>query len=60
MIFPNEPDSFVCTQLNGFEYCYRTLIDLFDITHLFAHGEDIKELQLKFNNSVQQYLFIYT
>ena len=28
-------ESFVCTQLKGFKYFYRTLIILFDITNLF-------------------------
>ena len=28
----------VSTQLNGFSYCYLTLIILFNITHSFAHS----------------------
>ena len=28
-----------CTQINGFNYCYLTLIILFDINHLFAESE---------------------
>ena len=29
------------TQLNGFNYCYLTLIILFNINHLFVHSEEI-------------------
>ena len=29
-------NSFVCTQLNGFKYCYVTLTIWFNISHLFA------------------------
>ena len=29
----------VSTQLNGFNYCYQTLIILFNINHLLAHNE---------------------
>ena len=29
----------VSTQLNGFKYCYLTLIILFHINNLFAHSE---------------------
>ena len=37
----------VCIQLNGFKYCYRTLITLFNINHLFVYS----------NNSIQHYSF---
>ena len=33
-----EYQSFVCTQLNSFKYCYVTLIILFNINHLLAHS----------------------
>ena len=32
----NHNNSFICTWLNGFKYCYLTLIILFNITHSFA------------------------
>ena len=31
--------SFVHTHLNGFKYCYQTLIIQFDINYLFAHSQ---------------------
>ena len=34
---------FVCTHLNGFKYCYLTLIIQFDINHLYTN---IKWLQI--------------
>ena len=37
---------FFCTQLNGFKYCYLTLIILFDITHLFAHSEVVASIAI--------------
>ena len=30
--------SFVCTQLNGFKYCYVSLTIQLIISHLFAHS----------------------
>ena len=36
----------VCTQLNGFKYCYKTLIILFDIDHLFAHIEMVPTIAI--------------
>ena len=30
--------SFVCTQLNGFKYCYFTFISLFNTNQLLAHS----------------------
>ena len=34
--FLNEPELYFWIQLNGFKYCYLTLIILFNITHSFA------------------------
>ena len=34
----------VSTQLNGFNYCYLTLIILFIINHLFADSEVITNI----------------
>ena len=36
--------SFVCTQLNGFEYFYLTVIISFDINHLFAYSEVVSSI----------------
>ena len=36
-IFKWAKDHFVCTQLNGFKYCYVTLTIKFNISYLFAH-----------------------
>ena len=44
----------VYTQLNGFKYCYLTLIILFNIDHLFAYSEVAK------NNAIQHYSHICT
>ena len=34
----------VSTQLNGFNYCYLTLIIQFNINHLFAHSEMVRSI----------------
>ena len=34
----------VCTQLNGFKYCYLTLIILLNINDLFAHSEMVSRI----------------
>ena len=39
-------ESFVCTQVNGFNYCCLTLIILFNITHLFTHGEAVTSIAI--------------
>ena len=36
-IFWHTSNAIVSTQLNGFKYCYLTLIILFNINHLFAY-----------------------
>ena len=36
----------VSTQLNDFNYCYLTLIILFNINHLFAHSEVVKNIAM--------------
>ena len=33
--------------LNGFNYCYLTLIILFDINHFFAHSEVVTSIAIK-------------
>ena len=35
-IYLDNSIAIVSTQFNGFDYCYLTLIDLFNIIHLFA------------------------
>ena len=34
----------VCTQLNGFKYCYITPIILFTINHLFAYHDTVSSI----------------
>ena len=34
------------TQLNGFNYCYLTLIILFNINHLFAYSEVVSSIAI--------------
>ena len=36
----------IFTQLDGFNYCYRTLIILYNINHLFAHSEVITSIDI--------------
>ena len=36
----------VSTQLNGFNYCYLTLIILFNINHLFAHIKVVSSIAI--------------
>ena len=44
-------NSFVCTQLNGFKYCYPTHTILFNINHLFLHTvESSKGFQVSLSN----------
>ena len=38
--------SFVCTRLNSFKYFYVTLSIQFNISHLFAHSQMIKQFYL--------------
>ena len=40
-MFLHTSVAIVSTQLNGFNYCYLTLIILFHIDNLFAHSEVI-------------------
>ena len=35
------------TQLDGFNYCYLTLIILFNIDHLFADSEVVTSIAVK-------------
>ena len=49
----SNTNNFICTQLNGFEYCYFTLAILFNILHL----RTVKYFQVLLcntNNSIQQ------
>ena len=32
--------------LNGFNYCYQTLVILFDINHLFAYSEMVSSIPI--------------
>ena len=42
----NHNIAIVSTQLNGFNYCYITLIILFNIHHLFAHSEVVTSIAI--------------
>ena len=35
-VFLSNSNGFICTQLNGFKYCYLTLVILFNIINSFA------------------------
>ena len=52
-------NAFVSTQLNGFSYCYLTLIISFMINHLFADSKVITSIAIN-TNSIQHYSLICT
>ena len=37
----------ISTQLNGFNYCYLTLIIIFNINHLFADSEVVLSIDIQ-------------
>ena len=47
----------VSTQLNGFNYCYQTLLILFNINNLFVDSEVIT---YAIQHSIQYYSFVCT
>ena len=42
----------VSPQLNGFNYCYETLIILFNINYLFADSEVVKSIAIQHNSFI--------
>ena len=46
-------NAIVSIQLNGFNYCYQTLIILFNINHLFAHREVVISIAVNTSYSIQ-------
>ena len=54
IVFKNELEliclhtsiAIVSIQFNGFNYCYLTLVILFDINHLFAHREVVASIAI--------------
>ena len=46
IFFFNSSIAIVSTQLNGFNYCYLTLIILFDINHLIADSEVVTSIAI--------------
>ena len=43
--------SFVCTELNGFNYCYERLIMLYNINHLLPLSQVVTTLLFNTNSS---------
>ena len=56
----NTSIAIVSTQLNGFNYCYLTLIIQFNINHLFAHSEVVTVLLFNTNYTIPYYSFVCT
>ena len=45
-------------ELNGFKYCYQTLIILFDINYLIAHGYSISSIAISAQLALSHYLLV--
>ena len=58
LIYLHTSIAIISTQVNGFNYCYLTLLILFNINHLFADSEEVTSMQFNTNYSIQYYSFI--
>ena len=46
LICLHRSNAIVSMQLNSFNYCYRIIINLFNINHLFAHSEIVSRIDI--------------